>query len=156
MPDSCMFLPFLWAIAQAASDSIQYNLSENQGLLCNIGYLAIQILFLFSLWYIWPDLFVLVPKSLVSIVFVLFLLCLRSRNNVLGVFSKILMFFLFALAFTATCMSYNGSSMIQGSELLGKCHVSIGWIGVLTVTLPNRWPCSHPFACRSSKLLSWR
>jgi len=110
---------------QAASDSIQYNLSENQGLLCNIGYFAIQI-FLVALWYIWPDSFVLVPKSLVSMVFVLFLLCLRSRNNVLGVFAKNLMFFLFALAFTTTCMSYNGTSMIQGSELLGKCDVFIG------------------------------
>ena len=103
---------------QAASDSIQYNLSENQGLLFNIGYFAI-LLFLVALWYIWPDSFVLVPKSLVSIVFVLFLLCLRSRNNVLGVFAKNLMFFLFALAFTTTCMSYNGTSMLQGSELLG-------------------------------------
>ncbi len=109
---------------QAASDSIQYNLSENQSLLYNIGYLAI-FLFLFALWYIWPGSFVLVPKSLVSIVFVLFLLCLRSRNNVLGVFAKILMFFLFAWAFTATCMAYNGTSMIQGSELLGKCDVFI-------------------------------
>jgi hypothetical protein len=104
---------------QAASDSIQYNLSENQGLLFNIGYIFAILLFLVALWYIWPDSFVLVPKSLVSIVFVLFLLCLRSRNNVLGVFAKNLMFFLFALAFTTTCMSYNGTSMLQGSELLG-------------------------------------
>jgi hypothetical protein len=104
---------------QAASDSIQYNLSENQGLLFTIGYIFAILLFLVALWYIWPDSFVLVPKSLVSIVFVLFLLCLRSRNNVLGVFAKNLMFFLFALAFTTTCMSYNGTSMLQGSELLG-------------------------------------
>ncbi len=141
---------------QAASDSIQYNLSENLGPRWNVLYLLVLFFSVcFALWCCGPvpahEEAFFMPQSLFGIGFVLVLLCARSRNNVLGVFAKILMFFLFALAFTTTCMSYSSTSMIQGSELLGKEYVLVDCLHCA-----KRWPSYRPFVYRNSKLFSWR
>lgn len=62
---------------------------------------------------------IFIPRSLIAIFGVMMLFFCISRQIVLGVFAKISLFTLFALAFTTTCMSYTGTSMIQGSELIG-------------------------------------
>jgi hypothetical protein len=47
-----------------------------------------------------------------------------SRRHVLAIFPKILLFAMFSYAFTMACMSYTGTTMIQNSELVGKCPIS--------------------------------
>ncbi len=140
---------------QAASDSIQYNL-ENLGPRWNVLYLLVLFFSVcFALWCCGTvpahDEEFFMPQSHFGIGFVLVLLCVRSRNNVLGVFAKILMFFLFALAFTTTCMSYSSTSMIQGSELLGERYVLVELLHSA-----KRWPSYHPFVNRNSKFFSGR
>lgn len=66
---------------------------------------------------------IFIPWSLILIFVVMFLFFCISRQFVLGVFAKISLFTLFALAFTTTCMSYTGTSMIQGNELIGTFPV---------------------------------
>jgi hypothetical protein len=48
-----------------------------------------------------------------------FCLHLFSHRHVLSVFSKIFLFALCGFAFTMTCMSYTGMTMVENSEIVG-------------------------------------
>jgi hypothetical protein len=116
---------------QVASDDIQFNVEPqlaakvDRPLSCVSIFAALAIASFFCAPVpLVPDYSPnFIPGSLIAISFVMLLFFCISRQLVLGVFAKISLFTLFALAFTTTCMSYTGTSMIQGSELIGTFPV---------------------------------
>ena len=114
---------------QLASDDIQLNLQP--AIKKNTWWLILLISIAagFVLYHCVPTSATMndfhVPRSLVAIrLLQICLVFFCSRRQVLAIFPKILLFAIFSYAFTMACMSYTGSTMVQNSELVGKCPIS--------------------------------
>jgi hypothetical protein len=106
---------------QAASDDIQLNRYNFPTWILILFLTLASIYALYSICLPSPTMTndLQFPQPLVAIAVLQIVMFSFSQRQVLGVFAKIFMFTICGLAFTMTCMSYTGITMIDNNELVG-------------------------------------